>query len=178
MLQKFTAPDGSANDNFGLSVALNDGTAAIGFRVDDENGSVSGSAYLFDTTTGSLLQKFTAPDGSPYDSFGYSVALSGNTAAIGFRVDDENGSVSGSAYLFDTTTGSLLQKFTAPDGSANDQFGLSVALNDRTALIGSLVDDENGSVSGSAYLFETITGSLLQNLPHPTVLLTTTSDYQ
>ncbi|MDY7008961.1 MAG: FG-GAP repeat protein, partial [Cyanobacteriota bacterium] len=69
-------------------------------------------------------------------------------------------------------------EFTAPDGSANDNFGLSVALNDGTALISSWLDDDKGENSGSAYLFETITGSLLQNLPHPTVLLTTTSDYQ
>ncbi|NES05034.1 MAG: PEP-CTERM sorting domain-containing protein [Okeania sp. SIO2F4] len=167
LLQKFIAPDGSEGDNFGVSVALSNNTALIGAWGDDNNGESSGSAYLFDTTTGSLLQKFTAPDGSEGDVFGLSVALSDNTAIIGSVGDDDNGESSGSAYLFDTTTGSLLQKFTAPDGSALDQFGRSVALSDNTAIIGSVGDDDNGESSGSAYLFDTTTGSLLQKFTAP-----------
>ncbi|WP_210407172.1 FG-GAP repeat protein, partial [Hydrocoleum sp. CS-953] len=156
---KLTAPDGDASDLFGGSVALSDNTAIIGSREDDDNGLESGSAYLFDTTTGSLLQKFIAPEGSQGDNFGFSVALSDNTALIGAWKDNDNGLESGSAYLFDTTTGSLLQKFTAPDGSQFDQFGFSVALSNNTAIIGSRGDDDNGESSGSAYLFDTTTGS-------------------
>ncbi|MGD1717682.1 FG-GAP repeat protein, partial [Dapis sp. BLCC M172] len=167
LLQKFTAPDGSESDLFGGSVALSDHLALIGAIGDDENGLLSGSAYLFDTTTGSLLQKFTAPDGSESDLFGGSVALSDHLALIGAIGDDENGLLSGSAYLFDTTTGSLLQKFTAPDGSESDLFGGSVALSDHLALIGAIGDDENGLLSGSAYLFDTTTGSLLQKFTAP-----------
>ncbi|MGD1717165.1 WD40 repeat domain-containing protein [Dapis sp. BLCC M172] len=166
-LQKFIAPDGSQGDNFGFSVALSDNTAIIGAWKDNDNGESSGSAYLFDTTTGSFLQKFIAPDGWPYDQFGYSVALSDNTALIGSREDDDNGESSGSAYLFDTTTGSFLQKFIAPDGWPYDQFGYSVALSDNTALIGSREDDDNGESSGSAYLFDTTTGSFLQKFIAP-----------
>ncbi|OZH54741.1 hypothetical protein AFK68_09005, partial [Hydrocoleum sp. CS-953] len=68
------------------------------------NGESSGSAYLFDTTTGSFLQKLIAPDGSEVDNFGISVALSNNTAVIGAWGDDDNGFNSGSAYLFTTNT--------------------------------------------------------------------------
>ncbi|NER05128.1 MAG: hypothetical protein F6K17_22300, partial [Okeania sp. SIO3C4] len=167
LLQKFTAPDGSASDQFGISVALMGDTALIGSHYDGDNGPLSGSAYLFDTTTGSLLHKFTAPDGSANDRFGRSVALSNNAALIGSFWDDDNGTDSGSAYLFDTTTGNLLQKFTAPDGSAEDSFGWSVALSDNTALIGSHQDDDSGQSSGSAYLFDTTTGSLLQKFTAP-----------
>ncbi|MDJ0518872.1 MAG: FG-GAP repeat protein [Trichodesmium sp. MO_231.B1] len=167
LLQKFSAPDGSALDQFGRSVALSDNTALIGAWGDDDKGTDSGSAYLFDTTTGSLLQKFIAPEGSEGDNFGVSVALSNNTALIGAWGDDNNGESSGSAYLFDTTTGSLLQKFIAPDGSEGDVFGLSVALSDNTALIGSVGDDDNGESTGSAYLFDTTTGSLLQKFSAP-----------
>ncbi|MGD1717364.1 FG-GAP repeat protein, partial [Dapis sp. BLCC M172] len=46
----------------------------------------------------------------------------------------------------------MLQKFTAPDGSQEDLFGGSVALSDHLALIGAPEDDENGLLSGSAYL--------------------------
>ncbi|NEQ41634.1 MAG: hypothetical protein F6K40_37755 [Okeania sp. SIO3I5] len=167
LLQKFTAPDGSADDLFGISVALSNNIALVGSYLDDDKGSRSGSAYLFDTTTGSLLHKFTAPDGSASDQFGVSVALSNNTVLIGSHYDDDEGLQSGSAYLFDTTTGNLLHKFTAPDGSANDRFGRSVALSDNTALIASFFDDDNGIDSGSAYLFDTTTGSLLHKFTAP-----------
>ena len=42
-----------------------------------------------------------ADDGAACDEFGYSVAISGVTAIVGARMDDDNGSRSGSAYLFD-----------------------------------------------------------------------------
>ncbi|NEQ41635.1 MAG: hypothetical protein F6K40_37765 [Okeania sp. SIO3I5] len=167
LLHKLTAPDGSAHDYFGRSVAVSDNIALIGSYLDDDNGTNSGSAYLFDTTTGNLLQKLTAPDGSVYNYFGRSVAISDNIALIGAYGDNDNGSVSGSAYLFDITTGNLLHKLTAPDGAALDYFGLSVALSGNTALIGSYQDDDNGGNSGSAYLFDVTTGSLLHKLTAP-----------
>ncbi|MGD1804470.1 FG-GAP repeat protein, partial [Dapis sp. BLCC M126] len=76
---------------------------------------------------------------------------------------------SGSAYLFDTTTGSLLQKFIAPDGSTEDNFGVSVALSNNTAVIGAWKDNDNGLESGSAYLFTTNTNT--KSTPEPSSLL-------
>jgi hypothetical protein len=43
--------------------------------------------------------KLLASDGAAYDSFGYSVAVSGDTAVVGARLDDDNGSNSGSAHV-------------------------------------------------------------------------------
>ena len=166
-LQKLTATDGAAFDEFGGSVALSGDTALVGAGRDDDNGVVSGSAYLFDTGTGAQLQKLTATDGAEFDQFGFSVALSGGTALVGAFGDDDNGTTSGSAYLFDTATGAQLQKLTAPDGAANDQFGGSVALSGGTALVGARSDDDNGTNSGSAYLFDTVTGALLHKLTAP-----------
>jgi outer membrane protein assembly factor BamB len=125
----------------------------IGARYDDDQGANSGSAYLFDITTGNLLHKLTAPDGEARDEFGVSVALRDNTALIGASGDRDDGFGSGSAYLFNIPTGSLLQKVTAPDGEAFDKFGWSVTLNSNTALISAYRDDDSGSDSGSAYLF-------------------------
>ncbi|WP_190273823.1 FG-GAP repeat protein, partial [Crocosphaera watsonii] len=80
MLHKLTAPDGAAGDQFGFPVSLSDNTALIGGFGDDDQGLNSGSAYLFDVTTGDFLQKLTAPDGSAGDVFGASVSLSGDRA--------------------------------------------------------------------------------------------------
>ena len=162
LLQKLLAPDGAADDRFGFSVSLSGNRALVGSFLDDDNGTNSGSAYLFDVTTGNFLQKFTPPDGAEFDRFGTSVSLSGNRALVGSFGDEDNGS--GSAYLFDVTTGNLLQKLTAPDGAEFDRFGRSVSLSGNMALVGAYLDDDNGTNSGSAYLFDVTTGNLLQKL--------------
>jgi MYXO-CTERM domain-containing protein len=159
LLQKLTPPDGAAQDSFGGAVAIGGGRALIGAIHDDDNGTSSGSAYLFDTGTGSLLHKLTAPDGAEWDYFGYSVALSGSYALVGAAQDDDDGDMSGSAYLFDVTSGNLLHKLTAPDGAEDDFFGGSVAIDGADALIGATGHDK-----GSAYLFDALTGDLLQKL--------------
>jgi RNA polymerase subunit RPABC4/transcription elongation factor Spt4 len=162
--RKLTAPDGVSGDNFGFSAALDGNIALIGSYADDDNGNRSGSAYLFDTTSGDLLHKLTAPDGANEDNFGWSVAIDGNLALIGAYVDD---SFTGSAYLFDTTSGDFLHKLTAPDGISHDRFGWSVAIDGDFALIGASGDDDNGGSSGSAYLFDTTTGNFLYKLTAP-----------
>ena len=82
--------------------------------------------------------KFLAADGATGDQFGYSVALSGDTAVIGARFagDDVNGLESGSAYVF-TRSGTIWRqqaKLTAPDGEARDWFGVRVAISVITAV--------------------------------------------
>ena len=155
--QKLTASDAAASDRFGDSVALSGDTALIGAPWDDDGGSASGSAYVFvrSGTTWSQQQKLTASDAAADDRFGWSVALSGDTALIGAPWDDDGGYRPGSAYVFVRidTTWSQQQKLTANDASADDRFGWSVALSDDNALIGAPWDDDGGSESGSAYVF-------------------------
>ncbi len=155
---KLTASDGAAGDKFGHVVAVDGDTALIGAYGDDDNGSSSGSVYVFTRSGGMWTEqaKLTASDGAPSDVFGYSLALFGDTALIGAPVDDDNGIGSGSAYVF-TRSGEVWTeqaKLTASDGAAQDTFGYSLALGVDTALIGAWGDDHNdpGS-SGSAYVF-------------------------
>ncbi|MCZ6542515.1 MAG: FG-GAP repeat protein, partial [Planctomycetota bacterium] len=128
--------------------------AIVGARLDDDNGSFSGSAYLFDTTTGRQIAKLLANDGAELDVFGSSVAISGTTAIVGAFFGDDNGDKSGSAYLFDTTTGRQIAKLLPYGGAAGDWFGDSVAISGETAIVGAPGDDDNGTGSGSAYLFD------------------------
>lgn len=155
---KLNASDPFANDFFGYSVALSGDTAIVGAYRDDDNGHNSGSAYLFDATTGAQRAKLTASDGGINHHFGYSVAISGDTAIVGAWADRENGHSSGAAYLFDATMGAQTAKLTASDGAAFDQFGRSVAISGDTAIAGAWGDDDNGTWSGSAYLFDATTG--------------------
>ena len=155
--QKLLASDGAAGDGFGRSVALSGDTALVGSWLDDDGGSDSGSAYVFVRSGGVWTQqaKLTASDGASLDYLGGSVALSGDTALLGAGGDDDGGSESGAAYVFVRSGGvwSEQSKLTASDPDVLDRFGVSVALDGDTALVGAYFDDDAGVDSGSAYVF-------------------------
>ncbi len=163
-LFKLTASDASVADSFGISVAI-DGTKAIVGAYQNRGGNSNfGSAYLFDVTTGTQLAKLVPNDPGVFDWFGWSVGISGNTAIVSALRDDDNGNDSGSAYLFDVTTGAQLAKLTPSDGAEGDAFGGSVAISGNMAIVSAEGDDDNGSNSGSAYLFDVTTGTELAKL--------------
>jgi hypothetical protein len=157
--QKLLASDGAAGDWFGLSaISLSGDTVLIGANNDDDKGSNSGSAYVFarSGTTWTEQQKLLASDGAAEDQFSYhAVSLDGDTAFIGAFQDDDKGSNSGSAYVFtyNGTTWGEQQKLLASDGAAGDNFGWPISLDGNTVLIGANGDDDNGTNSGSAYVF-------------------------
>ncbi len=164
-LFKLLADDGAENDWFGFSVGISGTIGIAGARGDDDNGPRSGSAYLFDATTGRQIAKLLADDGEVDDGFGDSVAISGATAIVGAL--GENGDWAGSAYLFDVTDPSnpvQIAKLLPEDGAALDFFGSSVAVSGATAVVGAFGNDDNDDLSGSAYLFDTTTGDQLFKL--------------
>ena len=163
-LLKLTASDAAAGDRFGHGLAISDDRIIVGSYHDDDAGSSSGSAYIFDTTTGDELMKLTASDGAAGDQFGYWTAISGNIAIVGSKYDDDAGTDSGSAYLFDITTGDELFKLTASDGAAGDYFGYAVSIDGNMAVVGAYNDDDVGANSGAVYVFDVNTGRELHKL--------------
>ncbi len=164
-LNKLTASDGEAGDKFGYSVAISGDTAIVGAYGDDDAGSTSGSAYIFERnlTTGLFEQraKLITSDSAKGDLFGYSVAISGDTAIVGAYGDDDAGSTSGSAYIFEKpvsgwATSTQSAKLTASDAESGDRFGRSVAISGNTAIVGAYHDDcaDSSIYCGSAYIFE------------------------
>ena len=149
--QKLTASDGAEGDQFGYSVSIDGNYAIVGARYDDDYGTDSGSVYVYELGT-STEQKLTASDGAEGDQFGYSVSIDGNYAIVGARYDDDNGSNSGAAYIYQYTDGVWTQKrwVLAHDGSEGDQFGYSVSIDGNYAIVGACLDDSH---SGSAYIF-------------------------
>ena len=88
---KLLASDGEAFDNFGLSIAIDNGVVAVGVLGDDDNGTDSGSAYLFNASTGAQIAKLLPSDGTAGDNFGFSIAIDNGVVAVGAFYDDDNG---------------------------------------------------------------------------------------
>ncbi len=120
---------------------------------DNDNGSASGSAYVFQRDEGGAdawgeVTKLLASDGASFEFFGRSVAVSGDTAVIGAFQHGDNGSASGSAYVFQRDEGGIdawgeVKKLLASDGASGDRFGLSVAVSGDTVVVGAWRDEDN-----------------------------------
>ena len=154
---KLTAWDGAAYDNFGWSVAVEGAVVAVGSPYDNDRGTDSGSAYVFarSGTSWSPQAKLTAVDGIAHDRLGWSISISNGEVVVGAPYDDDQGTNSGSAYVFARagTLWSQQGKLTASDGAANDYFGWSVCVRKGIAAVGAHYDDDKGDASGSAYVF-------------------------
>ena len=149
---ELTASDGAASDEFGYSVAISGDTALVGALHDTVGSNANqGSAYVFVRSGGSWTQqaRLTASDGATNNYFGYSVAISGDTALVGAYYATVSGKVAqGAAYVFvrSGTTWSQQTKLVAPDGAAGDLFGDSVAISGDTALVGAYYADISGNL--------------------------------
>lgn len=158
---RLTASDGEARDQFGRAVALDGDVALIGSPgAAGAAGADQGAAYVFTRSAGTWTEqaRLQALSGGQTDAFGLSVALEGDTALIGaFKADVDDKPGQGAAYVFVGAGGTWAEqvRLTADDGEASDNFGVSVALHQDTALVGAYRDDlpSGPQNRGSAYVF-------------------------
>lgn len=157
---KIIASDGESVDQFGWAVDLDGDIAIVGARWEDESAPNGGAAYLYDVSDPANpveLAKLFATAADQNDYFGFSVAVSGDLAAVGAMFDDDLGLDSGAVYIYDISNPSspvMSKKLLASDGKDSDDFGWSVALEGNTLLVGSRTDDDIFPGAGSAYLFD------------------------
>lgn len=156
--------DGETSDWFGRSVSIEGDTMVFGIPQDDDNGSDSGSVWVwaYNGLVWIPQGKLLANDGVAGDNFGQSVSLSGDTIVVGAPFDDDSGSSTGSAYVFTRigTTWTQQSKLTASDGDTGDSFGYSVACDGDRALIGSYRANLSGigSEAGAGYVYDRVGG--------------------
>ena len=158
---ELTASDAATSDHFGCPVALSGDTALVGVPFKTVNGKMwAGAVYVFTRsgTSWSQQAEFSDPDAASLEEFGYSVALSGDTALVGAlnkkTVGGKDGA--GSVYVFTRsgTKWSRKVKLRAGDAATNDGFGSSVALSGNTALVGAEHKTVSGKKdAGCAYVF-------------------------
>ncbi len=160
MQQKLTALDGAPDDAFGSYVAISGDTAVVGAYADTVGSNVNqGSAYVFvrSGTSWTQQQKLTAVDGASGDIFGRSVAIAGDTIAVGSSSSDNMTNFDqGAAYVYfrTGTTWSQQAKLLSTDGASGDYFGDSVSISGETVIVGATEDSTGTSLQhGSAYAF-------------------------
>ena len=154
---KLIGSDTQKFDHFGASVAIDGDIALIGAFGKDNGPPDSGAAYLFVRNGTSWTEQAKLQLNNPVagDLFGFSVAISGNTALVGAYRRDEAGEDSGAAYVFARNGGSWPQQASliSNDVGIGDEFGFSVSISQDTAVIGAPKDDHEVADAGAAYIF-------------------------
>jgi hypothetical protein len=147
--------DSMTGDGFGLSVAISGDTIVVG--ANEIGGSTIGAAYIFVKPAGGWSDmtetaKITASDGQADDYFGSSVAISGNTVAVGAS---QNYKSNGKAYVFAKPASgwsnmTQTAELTASNGNGGDALGASISISNDTVLAGAT---NEVTATGHAYLF-------------------------
>jgi outer membrane protein assembly factor BamB len=164
-VKKLTASDGIGGDQFGISVAINIDTVAVG--ANHGNRGTSGAVYMFERNQGGAanwgqVQELTANDANLLDEFGISVAIEGDIMVVGaWAINLLTG---GATYIFERNQNGVagwteMQKITASDVAAHDQFGSAVGIDGDTLVVGAVGKNSN---TGAAYTFA------LTSTPTPT----------
>ncbi|WP_286266533.1 FG-GAP repeat protein [Thalassotalea atypica] len=154
---KLVASPAFADDTLGGKVALKNDVAMLGVMRRDDKGTDSGAVVYFERKMNTWQQRYiiTAPDAKAGDAFGQSIALTENYLVIGAPRNDALGVDSGAAYIYkrENSTWHYLAKITANDGVAGDLFGISVAVDGNTILVGADLHDEKAENAGAVYVY-------------------------
>jgi hypothetical protein len=146
---KILRPNDNAGYQFGQDVDLEEDMIVIGAPGHTKS---RGAVYVFALNDAHVWKEtkiIVASDYTDGASFGYSVALSGSSIAVG-SLSSGSAESNGRAYIYtgpDFDETALLQG----DASGNDQFGHSVALFGDTAVVGASYHD---SKNGATYIFQ------------------------
>jgi hypothetical protein len=167
MTQVATLTSSDSGQGFGTSVAISGNTIVVGAadtsNFNDPAAAGPGAAYVFVMPAGGWhdmteTAKLTASDGNNGDAFGDSVAISGNTIAVGafFATDSSGNSFAGKSYVFvrpsSGWSGNLNEtaELTANDSELLNYMGASVGISGGTVVAGAY---GHNNFQGVAYVF-------------------------
>ena len=165
---KLLPHDAMEGDGLGYAVAINGNTVVVGSISHSAGGALSGAAYIYATQGGKWIKQAKLIDtvSSSENEFGYSVAITDQTAVVGSRQDDRRGINTGSVYVYANLTDDKGETrwdkqsiLTANDAVIGAQFGHAVAVDENTIIVGAHSMDDAGIDSGAAYLFARSSGA-------------------
>lgn len=161
IVNRFDNPTGDRRDHYGSTVTVIGNDVLVGTRD-------SGNVYRFDGTTGNLLQTYSHPTGG-LGLFGFSIAAFGDTIAIGAFQDSGANNQSGTVYVFDKDSATLLSTIVPSDPFTFGWFGFDVALlDDDTLAISQLMHQPpSGETTGIVYIYDLDTEQILAEIPNP-----------
>ena len=150
------------SDYFGYAVAISGDTAVVGAPEEsssatgvggnetDDSATRAGAVYVFARTGGTWRQQayLKASNNGPADTFGASVAISGDTVVVGSPREQSTAPYSGAAYVFvrDGTTSTEQALLKASNANDYDYFGTAVAVSGDRVVVGA--PGENCSSTG------------------------------
>lgn len=173
--QRISAPLPAAGDQFGLTPTICGDLAVVGAWHAEVTGPGgmplvdAGAAYVYERSRSSrrfeLVQRLVASDAAAGDAFGFAVACSADTIAVGALFADLPGPAgstltdAGAVYLFEKRSDGwqATQKLTAVDAAASDAFGFALSLSRDGLLIGAPYVDQPPPTPlpdvGAAYVY-------------------------
>lgn len=155
---KLVANPAYDGDTFGGNVAIRSHFAILGVIKRDDKGQDAGAVFAFERTASTWSQKqmLTAYDAKAGDAFGQSIALTEQFLVIGAPHSDAPQKDSGSAYVYRREQGiwRFQTKLTAKDSAEGDLFGISVAIDGHTILVGADLNDEIAENAGAVYAYK------------------------
>ena len=166
---KCVAPNSELDHFVGKSVAV-DGNWAV---VCEPNKAIAGvfsvgAINFYERTEGGWMfrQSVTPNDSQASDQVGRSVSISGTTAVVGVPAHVNGVISSGAVYTFELHSGVWAEAQKIVLRQEHIEFGLSVALDDNSLLVGAPRADYMGPDWGAAFLFQRNAGvwSLVQAL--------------
>jgi hypothetical protein len=189
---RLKASNRAADDGFGFSVAVSgdailvgapgedSSTSGVNSSPDDNLAENAGAAYVFVRAASSWSQQayLKASNSGTADQFGWSVAVSGDTAVVGAvyensstiginSLPNDSASEAGAAYVFARSGSSWYQQayLKATNTESGDFFGEAVSVSGNTIIVGARYEDSstrgvNSSpdndafFAGAAYIFD------------------------
>ncbi len=155
---------------FGHAVALVGQHIFVSAPFAESSGLEAGIVYLFDATSGKLVRTFVPATPTRSLLFGWAFAANAHVIVIGAFGFQGLYREQGIAYVFDVESGKLLHILKNPSPTERAQFGKSVALFSEKLVVAAPGDRirESGKIEGGAvYLFDQVSGTLVQTLRGP-----------
>jgi trimeric autotransporter adhesin len=161
---RLTPMSSSAGDLFGYSLAFEGDTLVATAPGDDEGGTQSGAAYVFERQGGRWVElaRLKPQPLSAASAFGSAVAISGDSLIVSAMHDSVEETSAGSAYVYERRSGAWVeaQQIRAPNPRSGANFGFSVAIDGSLLGVGAPIPDPvRVTPAGSAYVFERVAGA-------------------